>query len=263
MTAIRTYQAPKTVEELVAALSGADDPILIAGGQSLLPALRDRRVRCGAMIDVGGVATLKDIAIDDAGVTIGAAVVMADLMRGRVAARFPALAQAAAHVGNHVVRGRSTLGGCLAWANPRAEMPMMMMALDARIQTQRRSFPASRLMTGAYATILEPDEAILSVHVPNARRMVFDELIPRNSTGRAMVSVACARAENGNILVALAGLTDIPLHGYHVANDHVVNADDIGAAIADLPPSLHFTSLDYRIAAACVLIGRCRERLED
>ena len=260
---MRTYRAPTSTADLVAALAAATDPILIAGGQSLLPSLREKRIRSGELIDIGRVASLKDIVLDDGGATIGAGVVMADLAKGQIAKRLPMLACAAGWVGNHVVRGRSTLGGSLAWANPRAEMPTVMMALDAIITTQHRSFPARQLMTGAFTTILERGEAILSVRVPDSPRMVFDEVIPRNSTGRAVVAIACADVGNGDVSVTLAGLTDIPIFDYVLKQGQPFTDSSISEAIRGHAPSAHFTSLEYRIAAARVLANRCRDRLQD
>lgn len=257
----RSYSAPDNVDALIAALAAVPDPILIAGGQSLLPALAERGIRSGDLVDIGRVAALKAITIDASGATIGAGVVMAALMHGPIATLCPALATAAGAVGNHVVRGRSTIGGCLAWANPRAEIPMIAMAHDATITTQHRNFPSDTLMTGAYATILAPGEVILSLHIPPPPKMAFEELIPRNSTGRAIVSVACADAGNDNVRVTLAGLTDIPITRMMLEGSETATEDHIRTAVAGLPVSSHFTALDYRITAARVLIRRCRERL--
>ena len=257
----RRYLAPTSVVDLIAALAGADDAMLIAGGQSLLPSLAERGIRAGLLVDIGRIDALKRIAVDAAGVTIGAGVAMADLMRGHVAQRYPALAAAAAAVGNHVVRGRSTIGGCLGWANPRAEIPMILVAHDATIVTDRREIAADALMTGAYRTILERSEPILSVRVPPPPRMVFDELIARNSTGRAIVSVACADAGSGAACVTLAGLTARPIRNLTVSAGQVASEADVRAAIAAVPDVPQTISLDYRIAAAAALIRRCRERL--
>jgi carbon-monoxide dehydrogenase medium subunit len=172
------------------------------------------------------------------------------------------LAKAAGAVGNHVVRLRSTLGGCLSWANPRAEMPIIMLAHDAIVRTQHRRFSVRNLMVGPFATCLQSGEAILSVSLPPPPRMVFDEIIPRNSTGRAIVSVACASTSNGGARISLAGLTELPLDGWMLPIGATVSAADVGEAISSLPPSDHFTSLDYRLKAASVLIRRCRDRLE-
>lgn len=259
---MRAYVAPTSIADLIAALATIDDPLIVAGGQSLLPAIRERGTRTGTMVDVGRIADLKAITIDERGATIGAGVVMADLMRGAVAERFPALAEAAGAVGNHVVRGRSTLGGCLGWANPRAEMPTIMLAHDAAIRTQHRTFPVSDLVTGPFTTCLSTGEVILSVHLPPPPPMVFDEVIPRNSTGRAIVSAACAAAPVGATRVTLAGLTDLPLDGWTIAKGTEATVAEIRDAISTLPLSDHFTSLDYRLKAAAVLIRRCRERLE-
>lgn len=261
MIAKRHYQAPDSLAGLVAALASAQDPILIAGGQSLLPALAERGIRSGWMVDIGRIAALKTITFDADGVTIGAGTVMADLVRGPIAALCPALAEAAGAVGNHVVRGRSTVGGCLGWANPRAEIPMILIAHDATIMTQHRAFRADALMTGAFATVLAPGEAILSVRIQTPPRMVFEELISRNSTGRAIVSVACADMGKRGTRVTLAGLTDRPVSGLMLATGTVATPDLIRAAIADRAELSHTTSPDYRIAAACALVRRCRERL--
>lgn len=262
----RGYVAPDSVSGLVEALANATDPILIAGGQSLLPAIAEKGIRSGEIIDIGRIAELRSIAIDADGATVGAGVVMAELMHGPIAASYPAMAAAAAAVGNHVVRGRSTVGGCLAWANPRAELPMILIAHDAMIVTQHRSIPANALMSGAHETILRRGEVILRVRIPNPPRMVFDEIIERNSTGRAMVAVACAEDNGGEgggggVRVTLAGLTVRPIHGLFLASGADATTENVRAAIGALPEFFQPVSMDYRIWAACTLIRRCRERL--
>ena len=117
-------------------------------------------------------------------------------------------------------------------------------------------------MTGPFVTCLQSGEVILSVSLPPPPPMAFDEIIPRNSTGRAIVSVACAAAPDGGTRITLAGLTDLPLDGWVIPAGVTASANDVGQAISALPASDHFTSLDYRLKAASVLIRRCRERLE-
>ena len=125
------YRAAETVEEAVAMLAewGGDASVL-AGGQSLVPMLNLRLARPSALVDVGRVASLSGISANGA-LRLGATTRQADALRSaEVAERAPLLAAALQHVGHPATRSRGTVGGSIAHADPAAELPAVLLALD-------------------------------------------------------------------------------------------------------------------------------------
>lgn len=249
------YSAPTRIEEAAALLDGEDGARLIAGGQSLLPSLLAREIAATHLVDIRNIAELQALDIGADAVFIGAALSYATLLRSPVATRLPALARALRYVGTGPIRNRATLGGNLAWANPRAEIPVVLMAYEATVHTNRRIFPIAELPLGSFHTSLQRGEILrgVMVPVPHDTEIRFLELLDRRSAGRAVVSVA-VRPVEGGIRIAVGGLFDRPVTA-------ICAPDRTDAALAELaeahPPLLDpFHSVDYRRAMAAVLLRR-------
>jgi carbon-monoxide dehydrogenase medium subunit len=157
---------PPTLADAVELLSGGDPDVkILAGGQSLVPMLNLRLLRPAVLVDLNGVPGLDGIAPDAAGgLTIGALVRHADLMVAPlVIERAPLLAEAARHVGHAAIRHRGTLGGSLAHADPAAELPAALVALDARFVLEggngRRNVSAADFFQGPLTTALRPTKS--------------------------------------------------------------------------------------------------------
>jgi carbon-monoxide dehydrogenase medium subunit len=173
---------------------------LIAGGQSLLPALNLRLAAPALLIDIGRIASMRGIAIRDGVLHIGAATCHADLLHAPlVAEHAPLLALAAAHIAHPAIRNRGTLGGSLAYADPAAELPACVIALGARIVAEsergQRVLPAADFFTGLFATQLAADEVLTRIEIDMAapnQRVAFHELARRGGD-YALVGLA-ARA---------------------------------------------------------------------
>lgn len=186
------YVAPRTIEHAVAILQDRSVVTnMIAGGQSLIPALRRGDRRADRLLDICGIAGLADFETDGDAVSIGAAVNVSNFLASPVAALLPLLRSASRHVGNHTVRNRATFGGTIAWCDPVAEIPLALSMLDAVVETNQRTLPVAGLVEQTFAH----DEIIMRVKIPVPPREIryaFEEVARRPSGGRALFAVAVA-----------------------------------------------------------------------
>jgi aerobic carbon-monoxide dehydrogenase medium subunit len=165
------YRAVETVEEAVAVLAElGDDASLLAGGQSLVPMLNLRLARPSALVDIGGVAALAGISANGT-LRLGATTRQADALRSElVATRAPLLSEALRHVGHPATRSRGTVGGSIAHADPAAELPAVLLALDGEAVVVSggagRSLPAAALFLGPFATSLAQGELLTELRLP-------------------------------------------------------------------------------------------------
>lgn len=251
------------MEALLATLATSPQAMILAGGHSLLPAMAIREQRSGHLVDIGRIAALKTISLTEAGATVGAGVTLSALLASPVAQVFPAIAEALGWVGNHVVRNRATVGGCLAWADPRGELLLILIAHDAIVVTDRRAIAVDAFATGPFATILAPGEVILSVRIAPPSPVAFDEVIARNSTGRAIVSAACSLSDDGQIRLTVGGLVDRPIRSDAIMAEGIDKgmADFLDGALARLPALADASSVAYRRLIASRLLRRCHDRL--
>src|SRR4051812_15848528 len=146
---------------------------LLAGGQSLMPAMNLRLISPELIVDIGELTELRGIAVTAGGVRIGALTRHVELARSpEIAARAPLLSEAIAHVAHPAIRNRGTLGGSLAHADPASELPACMMALNATVivrgQAGERRVAAENFFTGIYQTALLADELLIAVELPAA-----------------------------------------------------------------------------------------------
>jgi len=167
------YARAATLAEATALLAEAPgDTKILAGGQSLVPMLNMRLVRPAVLVDVNGLRELTGITPrPEGGLRIGALTRHAELVASpAVRERAPLLAEAARHVGHAAIRNQGTLGGSIAHADPAAELPAALVALDARLQATgprgTRVLAAAEFFRGLLATALAPDEILTAIDVP-------------------------------------------------------------------------------------------------
>ena len=167
------YARPRNLADAVELLAAADHDVkILAGGQSLVPMLNLRLVRPAVLIDLNSVPGLDHIAPGaDGGLIIGALVRHAALADSApVIERAPLLAESARHIGHAAIRHRGTLGGSLAHADPAAELPAALVALDAELVLHgprgARTIQAPEFFRGLMTTALAPDEILIEIHVP-------------------------------------------------------------------------------------------------
>lgn len=208
------YVAPRTIEHAVAILQ--DRSVItkmIAGGQSLIPALRRGDQHAGRLLDVCRIAGLADLRTNGDMVSIGAAVNVSDFLASPVAALMPILSAASRHVGNHTIRNRATFGGTIAWCDPVAEIPLALSMLDAVVETNRRTLPVAGLVAETFAY----DEIIMRVKIPVPPREIryaFEEVARRPSGGRALFAVAVAIDRSRERRRCRVGVTERTLSGW-------------------------------------------------
>jgi carbon-monoxide dehydrogenase medium subunit len=152
-----------------------DGAKVLSGGQSLMPAMNLRLISPDLIIDIGGIAELRGIAVTGDVIRIGALTRHVDLATSpEIAARAPLLTEAIAHVAHPAIRNRGTIGGSLAHADPASELPACMVALNAAIvvsgQSGERRIAAEDFFTGIYETALSPQELLTAVEVPVGRQ---------------------------------------------------------------------------------------------
>ena len=192
------YQKPKSVADAVAALSKGDDAKLLAGGQSLIAAMKLRLSAPSDLIDLNG------IKVDATSITIGAMTRHAEVARSKdVQARIPALASLAGGIGDRMVRNMGTLGGSLAHNDPVADYPAAVLGLAATVNTNQRNIAADDFFKGMFETALQAGEIIVSVSFPVPKRAAYIKF--KNPASRyAIVGVLAADTGKG-VRVAVTG----------------------------------------------------------
>jgi len=204
------YVAPRTLDEALALLG--EDAKPLAGGQSLVPLLNFRLARPSLVVDLNGVTGLDRIRREGGSLRIGALVRQRALERSRlVAEHWRVLRAAVSHVAHPAIRNRGTVGGSVAHADPAAELPCALAALDARfhVRSQRGSRVLSHgeLFVGPLQTALEPDELLVEIEVPavppGARQGFAEHARTHGDFALACVAVAGDR-------IALGGVAPTP-----------------------------------------------------
>jgi carbon-monoxide dehydrogenase medium subunit len=200
------YHRPSTLKE-AAALAARDNARVLAGGQTLVQAMKTRLASPGDLVDLAALPALTGITVDGPSVVIGAMTRHADVAESSEVRRaIPALATLAGTIGDRQVRHLGTLGGSIANNDPAADYPAALLALGATIVTTAREHAADAFFRGLYETALEPGEIIKSVRFPVPRRAGYAKFM--NAASRfAIVGVFVAHSERG-VRVAVTGAAD-------------------------------------------------------
>ncbi|MGF1648980.1 MAG: FAD binding domain-containing protein [Hyphomicrobiaceae bacterium] len=197
-----TYAKPGSLHD-VGVLVGAET-LFLAGGQTLIPALKQRLNKPAALLDLSGVSELKGIHAQDGAIGIGAMTTHDEVANAEaIKAAIPALAKLAGNIGDPQVRNRGTLGGSIANNDPAADYPAAMLALGAVIMTNRRQLAADEFFTGMFSTALEHGELITSVGIPVPEHAAYAKFEQRASR-YALVGVFVAKTGN-DVRVAVTG----------------------------------------------------------
>ncbi len=198
------YHRPATLSEARAIFLGAEDAVYLAGGQTLIPTLKQRLRAPSDVIDLSRIKELRGIAAEKDAVVIGAMTPHADVAASADVRRLiPALAHLAGEVGDPQVRNLGTLGGSLANSDPAADYPAAVLALGAVIRTPARAIAADDFFTGLFETALEPGEMILNVSFPVPKRAAYMKF--RNPASRYAVVGVCVAETVAGIRVAVTG----------------------------------------------------------
>jgi carbon-monoxide dehydrogenase medium subunit len=199
-----TYHRPNSLAEAQAMLERSPDAKLLAGGHSLIPAMKLRLANPSALIDIAGLSELSFLRERDGAIVIGAGtrhaeVTASELVRGAI----PALAHLAGEIGDPAVRHMGTLGGSVANNDPAADYPAAVLGLGATVKTTRRSIAADDFFTGMFSTALEEGEIVTEISFPIPQRAGYAKFA--NPASRyAMVGVFVAQT-NAGVRVAVTG----------------------------------------------------------
>ncbi len=198
------YQRPASVADAVKLLRAEPDAKLLAGGQSLVAAMKLGLSSPAALIDLGAVPGLAAIQAGGGKVTIGAMATHASVAASSdVRKAIPALAALADAIGDRQVRNRGTLGGSVANDDPAADYPAAVLALGATVQTDRREIKADDFFKGLFETALDAGEVITAISFPVPERAGYEKF--RQPASRfAIVGVFVAKTAGG-VRVAVTG----------------------------------------------------------
>ena len=273
------YHRPDSVQAAVGLLAADPDAKLIAGGHSLLPAMKLRLASPSSLVDLGGIDGLATI--DAAGaVTIGAMTTYAMLRDSRELRRvLPMVSDAADNVGDPAVQARGTLGGSLAHSDPAADFTAIFLALNGSVDVTggngSRTIEADDLFVDLFTTALQPDEIITSVSFPapqSGTGMAYEKF-RHPASGYAVVGVAAVvtTGGDGNVASARIAITGAPskatratateqaLVGKALDDDAITAAAALAADGLDINGD-HFASEEYRRHLVTVLTGRALKR---
>ncbi|AOB30216.1 carbon monoxide dehydrogenase [Bordetella sp. H567] len=211
------YIRAESAQEALDALAGlGSDGRILAGGQSLMAVLNMRLAQPAALIDISRAADLDYVREQDGCLAVGAAATQASVeWRAGLADAVPLLAQAFPFISHFQIRNRGTVCGSVAHADPSAELPLVLSALDGQVvlreKRRRRVLPAAEFFQGMLMTARGADELVEEVRFPLARsgtRYAFDEFSARHGDF-ALVAVA-AMADARELTLAVGGVADRP-----------------------------------------------------
>lgn len=258
------YSAPANLQEALGLLSGENVKVL-AGGMSLIPLMKLRLATPEQVVDLGRIADLNTIREDKGALRIGATTTHYQVESSAlVRSRCPLLAEAAAHIGDIQVRNMGTIGGSIAHADPAADYPASLLALEAKLvlltAKSQREIPIAQFFVDTFTTDLQPGEIIREVVVPvedQSTGTSYQKMV-QPASGFALVGVAArVRKTGGKVTMARVGVTGLSGKPYRAASVEKAlegtagGASDIQKAAAsvadgvDANSDLH-ASADYR-----------------
>ena len=215
------YHRAGSVDDAAAKFAGSEDAKFVAGGQTLLPTMKQRLAAPADLIDLRHIDGMKGISVNGRRVRIGAATTHDDIKTSReLASVAPGICAMAGIVGDPQVRHMGTIGGVIANNDPAADYPAMLLALEADVVTNKRTIPASQYFTGMFETALEDGEIVAAVEFDAPETCAYEKF--RNPASRyAMAGAFVAHTANGP-RVAIAG----------AGNDGVFRHEGIEAKIS-------------------------------
>ena len=269
------YQRASSIDDAIAKLAASGGGKLIAGGHSLVPLMKLRLSEPGTLVDISRIPGLSVIRESVGLVEIGATTTHNDIATSKLLRdKCPMIAEAAAEIGDPQVRNRGTIGGSIAHADPAADFPAVVLALDADIVLKgpngSRTVKASAFFRGFYDVDLAHGELIVGVHFTPVKAAAYAKLHQRASH-YAIVGVAAALdVKGGTIQSARIGITGATTHAMRLSGVEKAlagkKADGIAAAAAsaanevtDVSADLH-ASEDYRRAMIPVFVRRAVEK---
>ena len=253
------YLRAKTIDEAGAMFAEAEDPVFLAGGQTLIPTLKQRLAQPSDVVDIGALGELRHMETTESTVVIGAGVCHADVAASpEIRSAIPALSELAQHIGDPQVRNRGTLGGSIANNDPSADYPAAVLGLNAKVHTSKRVIESDAFFTGMFETALNPGELVIKVEFPKPKRAAYLKF-PNPASGYAIAGVMVAETDAG-IRVAITGAGPCVYRSSEM-EEALTKAfkadvlDELTVPAEELNEDLH-ASAEYRAHLVKVLAGR-------
>lgn len=266
------YESPRTLSEALDLLASREDAKVLAGGHSLLPAMKLRLAQPSMLVDIGRIGGLAYIRESGDQIFIGAMTTHAEVAASKLLAKSsPLLAQTASEIGDTQVRNRGTIGGSLAQAHPSADYPAAVLALDAELVVHSRKgervIPATKFFTGMFSTQLRSDEILTEIRIPRtAGEGTAYKKFHHPASGYAVVGVAVRlKASGGKIDAAAVGITGVSDIAYRASKVESALRGKPVSTIADAATRVtdgadvlgdYFASTEYRRHLAEVMTRR-------
>ena len=266
------YVRARSLDEAIAMLARREDAVPIAGGQSLVPLLKLRAVSPGLLVDIRGLKELGGVEVGGP-IRIGALATHSEVEgHTDLRASCPVMVEAASKIADVQVRSFGTVGGSLAHADPLADWPPVLMALDAEVHVRgpsgSRTVPMGDFVRGPYTTALERGELVTDIVVRECPRGAAYLKYAYRHGDFAIVAVAAAlRVDGGHVSearLAAIGVADRPIRlgpaeaklaGMPVSEDAFADAAE-AAARSVSPPDDHRASSEYRRALLSAFVKR-------
>ena len=261
------YIRANSVSEALGLLGKHDDAKLLAGGHSLIPAMKLRLNQPEMLVDISGISELQIITEDGDTIIVGSNCTHAQIANSEVVRKHaPALAQAAAAIGDVQVRNAGTIGGSIAHADPAADYPAVVMAHDATVvvagTSGTREIASNDLFEGLFETSVSEDEVITGIKFPKSSAGVYLKFA--NAASRyAVVGCAAVKSSSG-VQVGLTGVSDNAYRATEVENAYNgSNAEEAAAHAVDGIDALadSYASSEYRSHLAKVYVRKALEEL--
>ena len=251
------YQNPNSSASAIAAAKG--DARYLAGGQSLVQAMKLRLSQSAKLVDLNGITELKGISVAGGKVIIGAMARHSEVARSAdVKKAIPALADLAGGIGDQMVRNMGTLGGSIANADPAACYPAAILGLGATIKAHQRAIAGDKFFTGLFETALAPGELITSVEFPVPEKAAYVKF-KQPASRFALVGVFVAKF-GGTVRVAVTGAKSQVFRATDIEAALVKSfTPDAAAAVKVSPAGMNsdlFGSAEYRAAMVSEMASR-------
>ncbi|GGM12794.1 FAD binding domain-containing protein [Deinococcus aerophilus] len=256
------YQKAASVEDALRAMADNPDLKVIAGGHSLLPAMKLRLAQPPALLDIFGLDELKGIKEDGGFYVVGAMTTHAEVLRSDL----PLFPEVAGWVGDPMVRNRGTIGGSMAHADPSADYPAAALAVGAEFVIRglggERTVGADDMFVGMFESAVQPGELLTHIRIPKGISASVYEKYRHPASHYAIVGVALARHADGQIRAAFTGAAETALR-LNKLEERLNGGQEAGTGLVDGADLLgdRFASAEYRAHLVDVLSGRAAARL--
>ena len=256
------YQKAHSVAEALSAMAANPDLKVIAGGHSLLPAMKLRLAQPPALLDVFGIEEMKGIREEEGVFVVGAMTTHAQILRSQL----PLFPEVAGYVGDPMVRNRGTIGGSLAHADPSADYPAAALALGVEFVIRgmegERVVPADEMFLGMFESAVQPGELLTHLRVPRNVQASAYEKFKHPASHYAIVGIALARHADGQIRAAYTGAGEKAMR-LTLLEERLNAGQPAGTGLVESADLLgdRFASPEYRAHLVDVLAARAAARV--